>query len=280
MTDNRPGVSVGKLCEKTGMSRQNYYKQRTARGRKAVDEDLVVQLVRRERQQQSRLGVRKLHHMLSDDLREAGVEVGRDRMFEILRSRDLLVEPLPKSPRTTNSRHSLPVFRNLIAELETTKPNQIWVSDLTYIRTLEGFEYLSLNMDLYSRNIVGFHCGEDLSTAGCLAALDRALADLPEGSYPIHHSDRGCQYCSHDYVQRLTDHCLSPSMTEENHCAENATAERLNGILKQEYGLGWTFRTRAQARAAVEQAVWLYNNRRPHTSLGLKTPAQAHGRAA
>ena len=280
MTDNRSGVSVGRLCEKTGMSRQNYYKRRTARGRKAVDEDLVVQLVERDRQQHTRVGVRKLHHMLSDDLREAGVEVGRDRMFEILRSRGLLVEPLPKSPRTTNSKHSLPVFRNLIAELKTTGPNQIWVSDLTYIRTLEGFEYLSLNMDLHSHKIVGFHCCDDLSTAGCLEALDKALADLPEWCNPIHHSDRGCQYCSHDYVQRLTDHGLTPSMTEENHCAENATAERLNGILKQEYGLGWTFLTRAQARAAVEQAVWLYNNRRPHTSLQLKTPAQAHGRAA
>ena len=280
MTDNLPGISIGKLCERTGMSRQNYYKRRAARGRKAVDEDLVVQLVKRERQQQSRLGVRKLHHILSDDLHESGVEVGRDRMFEILRSHDLLVEPLPKSPRTTNSRHSLPVFRNLVAELVTTGPNQVWASDLTYIRTAEGFEYLSLNMDLHSRKVVGFHCGDDLSTAGCLEALEQALADLPEDSHPIHHSDRGCQYCSHDYVRRLMDRGLTPSMTEENHCAENATAERLNGILKQEYGLGWEFRTRAQARAAVEQAVWLYNNRRPHTSLQLKTPVEVHGKAA
>jgi transposase InsO family protein len=262
------------------MSRQNYYKQRAARSRKAVDEDLVVQLVRRERQLQSRLGVRKLHHILRDDFREAGVEVGRDRMFEILRNHDLLVAPLPKSPRTTNSRHSLPVFRNLIAELEITKPNQVWASDLTYIRTAEGFEYLSLNMDLYSHKVVGFHCGDKLSTAGCLEALDKALADLMEDSHPIHHSDRGCQYCSHDYVQRLRDHGLTPSMTEENHCAENATAERLNGILKQEYGLGLEFRTRAQARAAVEQAVWLYNNRRPHLSLKLKTPVEVHAKAA
>ena len=280
MTGNLPGISIGRLCERTGMSRQNYYKRRAARGRKAVDEDLVVQLVKRERQQQSRLGVRKLHHILSDDLHESGVEVGRDRMFEILRSHDLLVEPLPKSPRTTNSRHSLPVFRNLVAELVTTGPNQVWASDLTYIRTAEGFEYLSLNMDLHSRKVVGFHCGDDLSTAGCLEALEQALADLPEDSHPIHHSDRGCQYCSHDYVRRLMDRGLTPSMTEENHCAENATAERLNGILKQEYGLGWEFRTRAQARAAVEQAVWLYNNRRPHTSLQLKTPVEVHGKAA
>ena len=280
MTDNRPGVSVDRLCEKTGMSRQNYYKRRTARSRKTVDEDLVVQVVIRERQLQPRLGTRKLKHVLGDDFREAGVEVGRDRMFEILRSRDLLVPPLPKSPRTTNSRHSLPVFRNLIAELELVAPNQVWVNDITYIRTLEGFEYLSLNMDLYSHKIVGFHCGDDLSTAGCLAAVDKAVADLPEGCHPIHHSDRGCQYCSHEYVDRLTDQGLILSMTEVNHCAENSVAERLNGILKQEYGLGHTFLTRVHTRAAVEQAVWLYNTRRPHMSLQLKTPAEVHGKAA
>lgn len=262
------------------MSRQNYYKRRAARARKEVDEDLVVRLVNRERQLHPRLGVRKLHHVLSDEFRQAGVVVGRDRMFEILRTRELLVPPLPKSPRTTNSRHSLPVFRNLITEIETTGADQVWVSDLTYLRTLEGFEYLSLIMDLHSRKIVGAHCSEDLSTVGCLAALDQALAELPEGSKPIHHSDRGCQYCSHDYVTRLTQRGLLPSMTEENHCVENATAERLNGILKQEYGLGNTFRTRAQARAAVNQAVWLYDHRRPHSSLGMKTPAAVHRRAA
>lgn len=280
MTEDSPGVSVEKLCAKVRMSRQNFYKRRSARGRRAVDSEFVTQLVNRERQLQPRLGVRKLHHILSADLQEGGVEIGRDRMFEILRERDLLVKPLPKSPRTTNSRHSLPVFRNLILGIEPTAPDQIWVSDLTYIRTEEGFEYLSLIMDLHSRKVVGFHCGDDLSAAGCLKALEQALAGLPEGSAPIHHSDRGCQYCSHDYVNRSKERGLRQSMTEENHCAENATAERLNGILKQEYGLGRTFRTRAQARAAVGQAVWLYNNRRPHTMLQMKTPAEVHKKAA
>jgi len=279
MTGDCPGASVEKLCAKEGMSRQNYYKRRASRGRRTVDEDLVVQLVNQERQLQPRIGVRKLHYMLRDDFQEAGVEVGRDRMFEIMRDRKMLVKPLPKSPRTTNSKHSLPVFRNLIAGVETTVPNQIWVSDITYIRTDVGFEYLSLIMDLHSRKVVGYHSGDDLSTAGCLESLDQALADLPEGSSPIHHSDRGCQYCSHDYVNRLKKHGLSASMTEENHCAENATAERLNGILKQEYGLGRTFRTRAQVRRAVDQAVALYNHRRPHTSLQLKTPVEVHRRA-
>ena len=280
MTKESSGVNVEKLCAKVGMSRQNYYKRRAARGRRDVDSGLVVQLVKRERKLQPRLGVRKLHSIIDAELQQAGVEVGRDRMFEILRSRDMLVKPLPKSPRTTNSRHTLPVFRNLILGVEPKGPDQIWVSDLTYIRTEAGFEYLSLIMDLHSRKVVGFHCGDDLSTVGCLKALDQALAGLAEGRTPIHHSDRGCQYCSHDYINRSKERGLIQSMTEENHCAENATAERLNGILKQEYGLGRTFRTKAQARAAVVQAVWLYNNRRPHTMLQMKTPAEVHKQAA
>lgn len=269
-----------RLCERAGMSRQNYYKTRTGRQRRVVDDGLVVELVQGERRQQPRLGVRKLHFKLRERLEEAGVEIGRDRMFEVLRSRDMLVKPLPKAPRTTNSRHSLPVFKNLIAELETTGPHQVWVGDLTYLRTQDGFEYLSLLMDRHSRKIVGFNCGDDLSTNGPMAALNQALADLPEGASPIHHSDRGCQYCSHDYVDRLTESGATVSMTEENHCAENATAERLNGILKQEYALGTTFRTRAQARVAVREAVTLYNNHRPHLSLGMQTPEEVHRKAA
>jgi putative transposase len=262
------------------MSRQNYYKRRTARRRRQVDDGLIVELVRRERQLHPRMGVRKLHHKLSDELADAGVEVGRDRMFEVMRERGMLVKPLPKAPRTTNSRHSLPVFGNLIVGMETTRPNQVWVSDVTYIRTDEGYEYLSLLMDLHSRKILGFHCGDSLATEGCLKALDQALADLPEGSKPIHHSDRGCQYCSHEYVGRLREHGVLVSMTQENHCAENSNAERLNGILKQEYALGVHFRTRAQARAAVRQAVMLYNNDRPHNSLQMRTPAEVHAKAA
>jgi putative transposase len=262
------------------MSRQNYYKTRTSRQRRAVDAGLVVELVLRERRRQPRLGVRKLHHKLREDFEEAGVEIGRDRMFEVLRERGLLVGPLPKAPRTTMSRHALPVFRNLIREVETNGPHQVLVGDLTYVRTKEGYEYLSHLMDLHSRKIVGFNCGEDLSTTGTLKALDQALAGLPEGAHPIHHTDRGCQYCSHEYVVRLKEHGVAVSMTEENHCAENANAERLNGILKQEYGLGAEFLTRKQARAAVREAVLLYNNERPHSCLDMQTPAEVHAKAA
>ena len=263
------------------MTRQNYYKQRKTRRRRQVDEDLVVSLVSRERRLQPRLGTRKLYGLLTDELAKAGVEIGRDRFFEVLRKRDLLVKPLPRSScRTTDSRHNLPLFRNLIRELEPTAPNQIWVSDITYIRTDEGFEYLTLIMDLYSRKIVGYQCGESIDAEANLLALNRALAELPTGRYPIHHSDRGCQYCCHEYVAVLRSHDLPVSMTEDNHCSENAHAERLNGILKQEYALGVTFNTRELARRAVDQAVWLYNNRRPHGSLDDKFPSSVHTRAA
>ena len=263
------------------MSRQNYYKQRRARDRRQVDEELMVSLVARERRLQPRLGVRKLHGLLSEELIDAGIEIGRDRFFKVLRDHDMLVKPLPpRSHRTTDSRHSLPLFRNLIQNLEPTGPDQIWVSDITYIRTLEGFEYLSLIMDLYSRKIVGYQCGESLDAEANLVALNRALADLPPDRYPIHHSDRGCQYCCHEYVQALKNRHLPVSMTEENHCYENAHAERLNGILKQEHGLGWTFGSRRQARRAVDQAVWIYNNRRPHGSLHNRMPARVHTQAA
>lgn len=263
------------------MSRQNYYKQRRARDSRQVDEDLVVALVDRERRLQPRLGGRKLHGLLSGELAEAGVNIGRDRFFELLKRRGLLVEPLPpRTVRTTDSRHNLPLFRNLIRDLEPTAPNQIWVSDITYIRTDEGFEYLTLIMDLHSRKIVGHQCGENSDAEANIVALSRAIADLPADRYPIHHSDRGCQYCCHDYVESLTNRGLPISMTEENHCYENAHAERLNGILKQEYGLGGHFGSRLHARRAADQAVWIYNHRRPHGSLGDRMPADVHASAA
>lgn len=262
------------------MSRQNYYTQRRMRKERVVDEALVVKLVQRERRHHPRMGGRKLHFLLKGELVAYGIAIGRDRFFDVLRKHDLLVPPLPRSARTTDSRHSLPVFRNLIHDVETTMPNQVWVCDITYVRIVGGFVYLSLIMDRYSRKIVGYHCGDSLEATGCLKALQSALADLPEGCTPIHHSDRGCQYCCHEYVDCLYDHGLAVSMTEENHCYENAHAERVNGILKQEYGLGRTFSSLEQARSVVDQAVYFYNERRPHSSLDMQCPGQVHRQAA
>lgn len=259
------------------MSRQNYYARRRQRQRRAIEGDLVASLVQRERQVQPRLGTRKLYHILKPELEEAGIELGRDRMFEELRKRELLLEPIAAEyPITTQSYHNLPVFENRIKELDLNAPNQVWVSDLTYLRTEEGFLYLSLITDRYSRKIVGWHVGDSLESEGCLRALNRALAELPEDSKLIHHSDRGCQYCCHQYVSRLQEHGLGISMTQSNHCAENALAERVNGILKGEYGLGREQRTKEQAKRMVEQAVHLYNRRRPHSALNFRVPEEVH----
>jgi transposase InsO family protein len=262
------------------MSRQNYYAARRLRQRREIDEELILELVRRERRMQPRLGGRKLLHLLGDELEEAGVQIGRDRFFELLAERDLLVVPKPGRPRTTYSRHALPVFHNLLEDMEVGAPNEAWVSDLTYIRTEEGFLYAALITDAYSRKIVGYHIGESLEAEGCLKALEKALSELPEDKHPVHHSDRGCQYCCHEYVERLQERGLGISMTERMHCYENAQAERVNGILKQEYELDRTFRTKAQALEAFEQAVWFYNHRRPHLSLNYRFPADVHAEAA
>jgi putative transposase len=263
------------------MSRQNFYARRRQRQRQQVDGELVIQLVRQERQTQPRLGARKLRHVLKGAMKEAGVALGRDRFFSLLRQEDLLVGPLPREwVSTTCSQHKLAVYPNLIRELAVNRPNQVWVVDLTYVRTEEGFMFLALVTDKSSRKILGYHCGENLEASGCVCALRMAMAELPIQARPIHHSDRGTQYCSQEYGKVLAERGLPISMTEKNHCAENALAERMNGILKGEYGLGGRLQSKAQACRAVEQAVRTYNQRRPHTALGMLTPEDAHSLAA
>jgi transposase InsO family protein len=269
-------ANISTLCQKVCMSRQNFYKGRRQRVRREVDGNLIEELVRAERMVQPRLGGKKMHYLLKPELKKAGVRIGRDRFFEVLDERGLLLDPLPKAPRTTNSRHSLPVFKNLLADMQVDAPNQAWVSDITYLRTEEGFLYLSLITDDWSRKIVGYHADDTLETEGCLKALDQAVKELEDGMFPLHHSDRGSQYCSHLYTGKLREYGLGISMTEELHCYENAKAERVNGILKQEYFLGGCFRTKQQAIKAVDQAVWLYNMRRPHQALNYETPAIVH----
>jgi len=238
---------------------------------------LVLELARTERRHQPRLGVRKLYHLIGVELKAAGVKMGRDRLFEELRKVGLLVERRRSEwPKTTNFDPSLPVFRNLIKRRSATGRNQVWVADITYIRTQEAFLYLGLITDQWSRKIVGFHLGETLETGGVLKALAMALKGLKAGERPVHHSDRGCQYASHAYVTRATQAGLKMSMTETNHSAENALAERVNGILKQEYFLDVNFEGKPEARTAVVQTIRLYNHRRPHTALGMKTPGMVH----
>lgn len=266
-----------RVCQWVKMSPQNYYARRTAWCRQEVDLKLMLELVGTERQQQPRLGVRKLYYLIQGELQAAGVKMGRDRLFEELRKTGLLVERKPSEwPKTTNFDATLPVFKNLIKQRQLTGRNQVWVADITYIRTREAFMYLGLITDKWSRKIVGFHLGETLAVGGVLKALAMALGGLKSNEKPIHHSDRGCQYASHAYVRRVRQAGMKMSMTEQNHTAENALAERVNGILKQEYWLDATFATKPEARRATVQSVYLYNHRRPHTALGLRTPEKVH----
>jgi transposase InsO family protein len=263
------------------MTPQNYYARRRAWHRQEVDVGLVLELARAERAYQPRLGVRKLYHLIGVELQAAGVKMGRDRLFSELRKAGLLVERKPSEwPRTTNFDPALPLFKNLIKRRSGTRRNQVWVADITYIRTQEGFMYWGLITDQWSRKIVGFHLGESLATGGVLKALTMALKGLSPGERPIHHSDRGCQYASHVYVQVVEQAGLKMSMTEKNHGAENALAERVNGILKQEYCLDANFESRRAARQATVEGIHLYNYRRPHTALQLRTPGMVHDNAA
>lgn len=258
------------------MSRQNYYKQRLVRVQLTVDERLVLELIHQERSRQPRLGGRKLLYMVTPELNHAEVKIGRDRFFALLRRHDLLIPRPRRGVRTTNSRHGFTVYPNTAKDMALTGPHQLLVSDITYIRTMDGFMYLALIMDAYSRKIVGYDSSDSLEMEGVLRALSMALKQLPEGSQTTHHSDRGIQYCCRAYIQKLQAVGLGISMTEENHCYENSQAERLNGILKQEYGLGETITTKAQVLPMVMEAVQLYNRYRPHTALGYKTPERVH----
>ena len=261
------------------MTRQNYYKQRKQRHRQGVNEALILELVKRERRLQPALGGRKLLILLERELTEAGVLLGRDRFFKLLSGNDLLIHRRRRTAKTTDSRHRFKVYKNLLKDLELTGPHQAYVSDITYIRTDEGFLYLSLIMDAYSRKIVGYDSSDSLESEGCLRSLSMALKKLPADLSPIHHSDRGSQYCCHAYVSRLDQKGIGISMTEENHCYENSKAERLNGILKHEYGLGDGFLCKSQAIAAIKQSIWLYNYCRPHVSLDYQIPAVVHSAA-
>jgi transposase InsO family protein len=221
------------------------------------------------------MGCRKIHSKLVVQMSE-GNYIGRDRFFALLQRQGLLIKRRRNYCRTTNSRHGFQTYHNLLKDMTVTGPNQAWVSDITYIGTHEGNLYLSLVTDVFSRKVVGYDVNDTLEAVGCERTLRMAMRQLCEGEHPIHHSDRGLQYCSKAYVQQLQSKGLPISMTEENHCYENAQAERMNGILKHEYLLKEKFRDKHTARMACKQAISLYNTDRPHLALNMRTPEDVH----
>ena len=267
---------VNSLCAYFQYSRAAYYKSLQERESVCFSESLILEAVFRERHLQPRLGGRKLYWMLRTDIHRITPHFGRDKFFNLLRSHDLLVERKGKYCKTTNSYHHFHKYANRVKDFILSGPNQAWACDITYLRTEKGFVYLSLLTDMYSRKIVGWRLSESLSIEGSLTALKKALKENPLRRSLIHHSDRGVQYCSHEYVKLSKKNKIDISMTEGNHCYENALAERVNGILKDEYLLDATFRDFAHAKNACKEAVELYNTRRPHLSLKYNTPCQVH----
>jgi len=273
-------ASVEKVCSCLRLNRDAFYKTKLRLNKQKDTEAKVISLVKKERESQPRVGTVKLQKHLADDFFKLGIKIGRDRLFDVLRQNDLLVRRKKASFKTTNSYHHFHKYNNLIKDLKITRPNQVWVSDITYVRTVKGFCYLALITDLYSRKIVGYDLSYSLELAGCLRALQKALANAKPAAGLIHHSDRGIQYCSKQYVEKLTKKKVRISMTEENHCYENAVAERVNGILKDEFYLDQCFVNTTQAKRATKSAIGIYNNKRLHLSLGLKTPEQVYRKIA
>jgi len=268
--------SVRYFCSLFGKSRQAWYGLIHRQGGQQLSDALVLKLVGEVRSELPRVGTRKLLHLLTPQLHQHHITIGRDKLYGLLGRHGYLLRERRRKIHTTNSKHPYRKFPNLIRELVLSKPNRLWVSDITYIRVGQGFSYLSIITDAYSRKIVGYHLHPTLGSEGPIEALRTALRQAKGRHHLIHHSDRGIQYCCRDYVQLLEHHYVRISMTEKGDPYENAIAERVNGILKKEFDLYKTFGSFTQAHQTVEQAISKYNHLRPHASCDYLTPVMAH----
>jgi len=259
-----------------GITRQAYYQRLETIQKEKYQTEIVLELVRDWRKLMPRVGGRKLYNLLGQDFKSLEYKLGRDAFFDVLRDHNLLVKRRKSNIKTTNSYHRFRVYKNLILDLEIVRVNQVFVSDITYIRITGGFIYLSLITDLYSRRIMGWCLGDTLDAACSIAALKMALGEVKDCSTLIHHSDRGVQYCSRDYTKILLASKVSISMVQAGNPYENAVAERVNGILKDEFYLDRTFTSDRVATKATEEAIKIYNNLRPHLSLKMQTPVQRY----
>ena len=230
----------------------------------------------RIRCQMPRLGTRKLYFLMQEELMRLDIKLGRDVLFNFLRAENLLIKPKKSYVKTTNSKHWMRRYPNLIKDIEINRPEQLWVSDITYIKTEAGNEYLSLITDAYSKKIMGYELLDNLSSNGPLKALELALKNRKYKHNLIHHSDRGLQYCSTEYVELLKSNNIKISMTENGDPYENAIAERVNGILKYEFLIIDGFKNHIQAMKVIAESIGIYNESRPHMSCNMLTPNKAH----
>lgn len=258
-----------------GIDRQVYYRKIRHRFNKQNKARLVVDMVLEIRQQMPRIGSKKLYYLLRQDLKT--LKIGRDKFIDILRANHLLILPKRSYHITTNSHHRFRKYTNQIIDLEINKPEQVWVSDITYIGKRDQPCYLSLITDAYSKKIVGYNVSDNLNTESSLVALRLAIKQRKNKDLIlIHHSDRGLQYCANEYQKVLSKNRIKPSMTQNSDPYENAVAERINGILKQEFNIDKYNKDLLIMKQIIKETVEIYNEKRPHYSNHMLTPNQMH----
>jgi len=266
------------MCHLFGVSRQSLYQAESRLIKRRSHLSPVKELVVGVRMKLPRLGTRKLYYLLRNEFSAKGIKIGRDGLFSYLRSQDLLVRPRKNYTRTTYSKHWLRKHPNLLLGRKAERPEEVFVSDITYIKSRERTHYLSLVTDAYSRKIMGYHLSDDLSAESVVEALKMAARNRLSKQPLIHHSDRGLQYASAVYQNELRRHGITPSMTDGYDCYQNALAERVNGILKQEF-LTEKCNTGIELELLIQQSIDTYNRMRPHLSLEMKTPDEIHQKA-
>lgn len=278
MRQNRPGNTLVEFCALFGVSRQAYYLAHHKASKTSIGNMIVLKLVGEFRANIPMLGTRKLLHLLLPEMEKHEIKMGRDQLYDLLRFHGLLIRRRKRMTKTTDSHHWLRKYPNLIEHLSLSAPEQLWVSDITYIRTLEGFSYLSLITDAYSRKIVGYSLHPNLEAVGCINALEMALSSRRKLSpfILIHHSDRGIQYCSQNYTAMLNDDRIAISMTQSGSPYENALAERVNGIIKNDFFPKKIYQNHKEAKKSITIIIDHYNTRRPHSSIDYLTPNEAH----
>jgi transposase InsO family protein len=275
-----PSAGLAQLCGLFGKTRQAFYDINRRSSDDQLQQAFIIDKVKSIRQQIKGIGGSQLHGMLKQELQLHNISIGRDRFYDLLRSHDLLIKRKKHYAVTTNSDHPYYKWPDLSANVTLTAIEQLWVSDITYLRTENGFVYLSLITDAWSRKIIGYHVSQHLKAQGCIIALNKAIASLQatqtEKRKLLHHSDRGIQYCCEPYIAILQKNNIGISMTQTGSPYDNAIAERVNGILKHQLGLNQVFKNYPEAVAAVCKAIDAYNCLRPHRSISNLTPQKAH----
>jgi putative transposase len=277
MKQDYPKLGIKTLCRLFGKTRHAYYDHSWRVQDEGLKDEIVLQHVLSIREKQKKIGTLKLHFMLQELLSEHKIKIGRDYLFNLMREHGMQIRRRKRKAITTDSRHWMHKYNNLIKEFKPDRPEQLWVSDITYIHLKKQWGYLSLITDAYSKKIMGWAFRTDLSAQGCIDALKMAISNR---KYPqnrlIHHSDRGSQYCSRNYVEILTGINIAISMTENGDPSENAIAERVKGILTEELDMHSSRLGYKETTRKIRESIQIYNQLRPHASCDYLTPEQAH----